>query len=96
MTWAIPDWYALILLGLASFRLWRVLAEDDVLERPRLWVLVKAPWLETWLTCPWCSGAWIAVGWWLAWVCSPHWSLVISAPFAVSAILGLIATALDD
>lgn len=38
----IPDWYEFVLLALIAFRLWRLLAEDDILERPRRW-LVRLP-----------------------------------------------------
>jgi len=34
-------WVALILLA-ASFRIWRLLADDEILERPRYW-LVRLP-----------------------------------------------------
>ena len=35
MTWQIPTWYGTILLSLAAYRVWRVLAEDTILDRPR-------------------------------------------------------------
>ncbi len=107
MTWAIPNWYALSLLGLAAFRLWRLLAEDDILNRPRdrlsEWSLLGHwdregepgnPAMD-FVMCPWCFGAWIAVGWWLTWIWQPHWTLVIAIPFALSALVGLIGSRLD-
>jgi hypothetical protein len=95
VTWDVPSWWPLLLLGLASFRLWRLLAEDTLLDQPRARFLRALPAGEFWLTCPWCSGAWLSIGWWLAWVCSHHWSLVVATPFAISAVVGLIAANLD-
>ena len=39
---------------------------------------------------PFCAGFYVSVGWWLAWVAWPHWSLVAATPVAVSALLALI------
>lgn len=78
----IPDWWQFILLALASYRLWRLLADDDITDRPRRWALNlgrewqpgdDAPdgYRERWglfLTCPWCAGAWISGLVYLTWV----------------------------
>jgi hypothetical protein len=70
----IPDWYIFILLALVAFRVWRLLAEDDILERPRRWFLrlprewkegpTPSGYKEKWalfLICPWCAGAWVSL-----------------------------------
>lgn len=52
-----------ILIGAASYRIWRLLALDDVLEPPRAWVLDRLPiWVTDLTVCPWCLGSWIAFG----------------------------------
>ena len=71
----IPPLYQFLLLAFATYRAWRLLAEDDILERPRRYI-VRLPrhWVEgdeiprkyrneiaLFLTCPWCAGAWIAL-----------------------------------
>ena len=71
----IPPPYYFVLLVLAAYRAWRLIAEDDVLERPRHW-LVRLPsdWdegdplpksyrdkLALFITCPWCAGAWVSL-----------------------------------
>lgn len=99
---SIPDWYALVLLALASFRSWRLLAEDDILDRPRRYVTrLGSTWqkegdqlpkdyrmgLNNFLTCPWCLGFWMALAWWGAWQAWPHGTLVVSVPLALSALL---------
>lgn len=34
----VPNWYELLLLTGASFRIWRLLAADSILDRPRDWL----------------------------------------------------------
>lgn len=95
MTWEAPGFLELALLGLAAFRVWRILGEDTILDRPREWFIRKVPWGEEWVTCPWCAGAWVSAAVWLAWVASPHWATIVAFPFALSAIVGLIAANID-
>ncbi len=79
----IPDWYIFLLLALIAFRVWRLLAEDDILDAPRRKILrlgnewarhgdvVPIDYREKWalfLTCPWCAGAWISGLVYLAWL----------------------------
>ena len=71
----IPQPYIFILLALIAYRVWRLLAEDEILEWPRNWI-VRLP--QTWepgdtlpkayreklalfITCPWCAGAWVSL-----------------------------------
>jgi hypothetical protein len=71
-----PDWWIFALLALAVFRVFRLIAEDTILDRPRKWLL-RGP-LDTWekegddpgddyrlewgifITCPWCLGFWLS------------------------------------
>ena len=77
----IPEPWAFALLALAAFRVWKLIAEDTLLDRPlrrlREWEAV---------TCPWCSGAWITVAWWAAWLLWPHGTLVAAVALAVDAL----------
>ena len=92
MTWAVPNWYALVLLALAAYRIWRLLAHDTILD-PLRHLLVRAESKqEEFLQCPFCLGFWVALAWWLAWVAWPHWTLVVAVPFALSALVALVAT----
>jgi hypothetical protein len=51
------------LIGLASYRLWRLVAVDAITERPRDWLLVRSPqWVDKMTMCPWCLGSWVAFG----------------------------------
>jgi hypothetical protein len=95
-----PDWFELVLLGLAAFRVWKLIGEDTILDTPRAWTLKRAfnlggpkakDYVETLLECPWCAGFWVSLGWWGAWEAWPHGSLIAAAPFAISALVGTLA-----
>jgi hypothetical protein len=96
----VPNWYQLVLLSLASFRVWRLLAHDDVLNAPRRLILRLGDWqhgrpvpdgyrgrLADFLTCPACCGFWVCVAWWAAFQWSAHWATVVAVPWASSALL---------
>ncbi|HEY1309293.1 MAG TPA: DUF1360 domain-containing protein [Vicinamibacterales bacterium] len=87
----VPDWYALLLLALAAYRTWKLLAEDTILDfaRDRMGYGLK------FLKCPWCLGFWIAVAWWGAWQAWPHGTLISATVMALSAIVGVLGWAID-
>jgi Protein of unknown function (DUF1360) len=108
----IPDWWQFLLLMLAAYRIYHLLADDTILDRPRKWVLglprsydpdresanLYPGYREnvaTWLTCPWCAGFWISLGWWAAWLITPKWATVAAVPWALSALVGLIGKHLE-
>ena len=105
-----PDWWALLLLALAAFRVYRLIGEDTILDRPRRWALrlgndwqkqgdrVPPGYREKWgvfITCPWCAGFWISLAWWAAWLAWPGWTLWAATPWAISAVVALVAKNLD-
>jgi hypothetical protein len=96
----IPNWYGLVLLGLAAYRTWKLLAEDTILDKPRAWFVYgfrkwrgngSAGYVSEFIACPWCLGFWTALAWWGAWQLWPHGTAVAAIPFAASAIVGLLA-----
>jgi len=101
----IPSPFAFVLLSLAAYRVWRLCAVDDITApvRDRLTGRVYASeqpgryrlGLDKFVGCPWCAGFWVAVAVWAVWSWQPHWTLAAAAPFAVSAMVGLIAKNLD-
>lgn len=97
MDWDYPSFLGLTILSLAAFRVWRIFAEDSILERPRQRMLASAPRRRyaEWAICPWCLGFWVVIAWWLFWVAWHRWTLVIATPFALSAIVGLVASNID-
>lgn len=94
----IPSPYEFVLLALAAYRLWRLISEDEVLEKPRRW-LVRLP--QTWdegdaipkqyrnewalfLTCPWCAGAWVSLVSYIGWMFTIGQAPNVFSEFAVA------------
>ncbi len=97
---SVPDWWATLLLALAAWRTFHLLAHDTILDGPRRRLLrLNREWKqegdatgddyrEKWalfLVCPFCAGFWIALAWWGAWQIWPHGSLVAATPFVINA-----------
>jgi len=96
---SVPDWWETILLGTAAWRVFYLLGEDDLLDRPRRYVtrtgrawrkgdpapLAYRAWLGEFLECPYCLGAWVAIAWWGAWELWPSTTLIVAAPLMLSA-----------
>ncbi len=95
----VPDWYALVLLGLAAYRTWRLLAEDDITDKARRYVTRLGPkWQQEgdpipdgyrfkamqFINCPWCLGFWAAAAWWGLWQAWGHGTLVAASLAALS------------
>jgi hypothetical protein len=94
----IPGWLPTVILALAVFRVYRLIAEDDIADRPREWLLDKLEEerlekLDKLITCPWCLGFWLSVLAWLAWLATPGWAVGLAFPWALSAIVALVAKA---
>lgn len=99
----IPTWWQAALLTLATARLWRLLAVDDmpwlVRARNRLvgaveinstWDFAR-PTLAQMIQCGWCLGFWCSLTVTACWWLTPHRTLVAAVPFAVSTGVGLLA-----
>ena len=106
---SVPDWWAFVLLSLAAFRIWRLIAVDTILNGPRQQLLglgwkwadgdpIPTKYREKWAIfweCPWCLGFWIGLIWWGLWQIWEHGVLVVSVPLAISAVLALVRGNLD-
>lgn len=92
----IPSWYEFVLLGLAAWSIFHLLAHDDILDKPRRKVLrlgmewqkdgdpFPADYRIDWalfLTCPYCAGFWIWAGWLVAWWIWPAGVLPVAVLF---------------
>ena len=101
----IPSAYQFVLLALAAFRLWKLLADDRILDRPRDWLLDrldtrrgKTKWGD-FIVCPWCAGFWVSgavYAGWLVTLGDPALSVTagtvaLGVWFALSGAVGLIA-----
>lgn len=54
-----------VIIGLVAYRLWRLVAKDDITEPIRqrvFWPSNDRPTLELMVSCPWCLGSWVAFG----------------------------------
>jgi hypothetical protein len=92
----IPSWYEFLLLGLAAWSIFHLLAHDDLLNRPRRKILrlgddwqkegdpmpddYRMEW-ALFLTCPYCAGMWIWGGWLVAWWIWPVGVLPVAVLF---------------
>lgn len=105
----IPDWYTLVLLAAAAYRVFRLLSEDTILDGPRAWVLGYRGWKEgrplpdsyrtkaaEFVSCPWCLGFYIALLIYLFWLWQPGWTTTISVPLAISCFVGMLEKHLSD
>jgi hypothetical protein len=94
----IPAWLPAVILALAVFRIYRLIADDDILDGPRDRLLdrlaeERLEKLDKLITCPWCLGFWLSVLAWLAWLVTPDWTVGLAFPWALSAGVALIAKA---
>ena len=89
-----PNWYGLLLLALAAYRTWKLLAEDTITEglRKRIGPGKRTVFLE----CPWCAGFWIALAWWGLYQLWPSGTLIAAIPFVASAIVGILGHFTSD
>jgi hypothetical protein len=92
----IPSWYELLLLALAAYRIWYLLGQDTILDRPRRSVTTKSEYVETLLECPYCAGFWVSLAVWGAWQAWPHGTLVVAGALAVAALVPLIERITSD
>jgi len=106
----IPDALELVILSLAVFRVFRLLAYDVITRPMRIrWITHRAeedgttyvgpgryrPKVDEFWHCPWCMGFWLGVAWWACWQVWPGATLGASVPLAMSAIVGLVTHNLD-
>jgi len=111
MRW-VPNWWEFLLLFAAAYRIFHLIAEDTLLDRPRKWALhlprsydpeqddpSQFPgyrdYLAKFITCPWCLGFWLSVGWWLGWLIFHKWAVAAAVPWAMSAAVGITAKHLE-
>ena len=98
----IPGPWAFVLLAAAACRVWRLLSDDTILDKPRARLLdhldraynprlAGRAWLD-FVSCPWCLGFWVGLAWWGAWLAWPHATLIAATPWAISLAVGLTAS----
>lgn len=92
----VPTPYQAAILVGASYRTWRLLGDDSILDRPRDYAIENGPkWVGDLLPCPWCLGWWTTLGWWAAFQASPDRTIELATPWALATAVGSIGHALD-
>ncbi len=88
------------ILALASYRLARLMVEDEITApvRERIWKryppeTTKVGYL---FTCYWCSGIWSASALQLSRIIAPKTTRVVEAGLAAAAVAGLLAAQVDQ
>lgn len=103
-TVSVPDWWGFVLLGLASYRIWRFIGVDTVTEPFRDWITKVDEYhagrpqnyrqkLDEMITCPWCLGGWVTISWWVLWQLWERGVIVVSVPLAIMAVVGYLGKA---
>lgn len=55
----------------------------------------ERPGVAHFIACPFCVGFWVSATIWVSWLAFPHVTLVAATPYALSAVVGLVAKRLD-
>lgn len=107
----IPEPYELALLALAAARMWKLIGDDRILDRPRDWLLDhvvgrrgehSGVYWSDFLVCPWCAGAQCSLLVYVAWIAigPGRWvadDLLMAGVSlaAISALVGLFGVVID-
>ena len=86
------------ILGLATYRVTRLVTRDTILNTPRNWIWKKFP-PETskfgyLFTCEWCTSIWVASAFGISTIITSV-TIAVATVFALSAVAGLL-TAYED
>ena len=83
-----------VVMGLATYRLTRLIIRDELLATPRNFFWKKFPpeksLLGYLLTCPWCISIWVALILRISSIINPEVTYAVEIIFALSAIAGLL------
>jgi hypothetical protein len=89
-----PTLLEVAVLCLGAFRLTRLVTTDDILSplRDRLWRrFPPSTRLGYVVTCNWCTSVWVSVVLVVAYSIAPNTTTYVSAPLALSAVVGILA-----
>ena len=82
-----------LLIGVASYRLYHLIAEDSVIEHYRDWVLARSPaWVDAMVSCAWCLGSWVAFG--VTWAIDA--TIGLQAPVLVALAAAVVVGVMGD
>lgn len=81
-----PTPFEAVLLGLAAWRVWHLLAKDDITEPLRDRLPER---FDEFIGCPFCLGFWIALGWICMFAITPQ-TIWPALAFAVASVPPLV------
>lgn len=91
-----PSPFEFLLLGLAAWRIWHLLAEDGIFDRPRDRLFPEGTyWREELIGCPYCLGFHVSLVVYLFWIWLPTETLYAVLPFSLNAVVIGIHRALN-
>ena len=79
-----PSPFEALLLALAAWRVWHLLAHDDLTEPVRRHVTDGRDKLLEFIQCPYCLAAWVAGAWVVAFAVWPEGTMWAALVFAVA------------
>lgn len=82
-----PSPFEAVLLGLAAWRIWYLLSDDLILDRPRRYVTRRWKKAEDFIECPFCLGFWVSLAWVGAFAVFPTETPWVALPFALNAVV---------
>ncbi len=80
-----PGPFEAVLLALAAWRAWHLIALDDITDRPRRYITDGRDALLEFIECPFCMGFWVALAWVGAYAVDGDVTVWVALPFAVNA-----------
>ena len=85
-----PSPYEAVLLALAAWRVWHLIALDDITDRPRRYITDGRDKLLDFIECPFCMGFWISLAWATAFAVDDDVTVWVALPFALNAGVVLV------
>ena len=86
-----PSPFEAVLLGLLAWRIWHLLAEDTILDRPRRYVTDRlGDEAEEFITCPFCAGFHVSLLVYVAWIWLPTATLYVAVLASLNAAVVLV------
>ncbi len=98
----VPSLWSFALGTLAAWRIYKLLADDSILDVPRDWLAERSTKIEKLLACPYCLGFWISaagtLGYYLVLDAPDSWAVAYGyavTTFAMSGVLVFVEILLD-
>jgi hypothetical protein len=82
-----PSPFEAVLLALAAWRVWHLIALDDITDRPRRYVTEGRDKLLEFIECPYCMGFYVALAWVGAWAIWDEGTVWAALAFAINAVV---------